>query len=55
MIDGNPDMQIKLFACVGVGGCFTSFIASAIPYLQFAVLVITLAASVRALMVKRKP
>jgi hypothetical protein len=51
---GNPEMQIKLFACVGVGGCLTSFVATAIPYLQFTVLVITLAASLRALLVKRK-
>lgn len=51
---GDPEMQIKILACVGVGGCLTSFVASAIPYLQFAVLVLTLAASLRALLMKRK-
>jgi hypothetical protein len=44
----------KVWACTSVGACASSFIITALPYLQFIAVLISIAAGVKAWLESRK-
>ena len=46
--------SMKLWACTAMGSCIAGFVASSLPYLQFAALIISIIAGARAIFGKRK-
>lgn len=43
----------KIWACASVGACTTSFILAALPYLQFAAVLIAIISGIKALRDKK--
>lgn len=41
-------MNAKIWACTSAGACATSFIATTLPYLQYAAVLISIACGLRA-------
>lgn len=47
-------MKSAIWACTSIGTCATSFVLTALPYLQAIALLISIAAGVKALLARRK-
>ena len=43
-----------IWACVSGGSCVAAFVASAVPYLQFCALVVSILAGLKALLSRKK-
>lgn len=43
------DIKVTAWACTSAGSCAVGFVSAALPFLQFAALVISIAAGIKAL------
>lgn len=47
-------LKLNTLACTSIGACAAGFVTASIPYLQFAALVISIIAGIRAFVESRK-